>query len=75
MEKTMLNIDITYNIDQIDNFFDEEKIKKIEIKKLRKRKSQYFHCFIKKIDTIGISKRKEQEINGLWIALILRLTV
>ena len=27
MEKTMLNIDITYNIEQIDNFFDEEKIK------------------------------------------------
>ena len=23
----MLNIDITYNIEQIDNFFDEEKIK------------------------------------------------
>jgi len=27
MEKTMLNIDITYDIEQIDNFFDEEKIK------------------------------------------------
>ena len=27
MEKTMLNIDITYNIDQIENFFDDEKIK------------------------------------------------
>ena len=27
MEKTMLNIDITYNIDQIENFFDDEKRK------------------------------------------------
>ena len=27
MEKIMLSIDITYDIEQIDNFFDEEKIK------------------------------------------------
>ena len=27
MEKTMLDIDITYDIEKIDNFFDEEKIK------------------------------------------------
>ena len=38
MEKTMLNIDITYDIDQIENFFDDEKIKELALHQLEKRK-------------------------------------